>query len=659
MPVVETVLRVGGGDVIHRVTAARAGSSNGEATEAVVVEITNGTAGPIAIALAARPFGLSASKQHFGGDGFRNGGRITVLEVDGQTLTVASECEREVLFDRFPGDVAVGTGGTDCADELITAAETSSSAPMADVSVGIRGAVAELPADDAGRSAREQSVSVECEAGLANLAAVFPLVSGSTLRMALLPPTVRAGRVADAVMPSATNAFGTLPPAERVANGWRRRTDAALRLELPSGRLAEAALAARATLLLGTRSINEPKGLKGTMLALPPEIEDQEEGDDLVQLLGLVESGEPDVIRDLAIWQAQSQDAQGCTTSSGLSVTGSTAILVEHLLSLHPDPALAEALGEFATSAARWLLAHDARTEAPWVVREGLRAGYRMLRRLKADRAARELRSAALSLPHNCRVDPATPVRAEPFYLDSWGRVPWETPAATPHALAEDPRFGWEKCDGALWVHAAVPWAPNLPFVMPEALDLTPALVVVDADGSRGCDMMATALLAFAEARPAPARAYGRLEAMVSVASSTLNWPTFMHPRLHTGTDGAGHDLRVGGLFVRTLLRLLADVPEHGGQYAPGGQPSLRLAAHWPAAWLGQPVEVHDVPTRIGKVSWAIRWHGEHPALLWDVMPHDPAGVAPLVTVPGLDPAFAATEWSGEALLAPVPAPAE
>ncbi|WP_420442941.1 hypothetical protein [Candidatus Poriferisodalis sp.] len=87
-----------------------------------------------------------------------------------------------------------------------------------------------------------------------------------------------------------------------------------------------------------------------------------------------------------------------------------------------------------------------------------------------------------------------------------------------------------------------------------------------------------------------------------------------MHPQLHTGTDGAGHDLRVGGLFVRTLLRLLVDVPDDGGHHAAGGHPSLRIAAHWPASWLGQPVEVHDVPTRIGKVSWAIRWHGDRPA---------------------------------------------
>ena len=111
---------------------------------------------------------------------------------------------------------------------------------------------------------------------------------------------------------------------------------------------------------------------------------------------------------------------------------------------------------------------------------------------------------------------------------------------------------------------------------------------------------------------------------------------------------------------MRTLLRLLVDVPDDGGSNSPSCSRPIRrylLAAHWPAAWLGQPVEVHDVPTRIGTVSWAVRWHGERPALLWDVVPHDPEGQAPSVTAPGLDPAFTATQWRGETLLAPVPAP--
>jgi hypothetical protein len=33
----------------------------------------------------------------------------------------------------------------------------------------------------------------------------------------------------------------------------------------------------------------------------------------------------------------------------------------------------------------------------------------------------------------------------------------------------------------------------------------------------------------------------------------------------------------------------------------------------------GVDIEVHDAPTRFGRISFALRWHGEHPALLWEV----------------------------------------
>jgi hypothetical protein len=65
-----------------------------------------------------------------------------------------------------------------------------------------------------------------------------------------------------------------------------------------------------------------------------------------------------------------------------------------------------------------------------------------------------------------------------------------------------------------------------------------------------------------------------------------------------------------------------------------------------PPAWNGQPIAVHDAPVRRGLVSFAVRWHGPRPALLWDV----PPGMT--VRAPGLDPAWLSTEPSGETLLA-------
>lgn len=68
----------------------------------------------------------------------------------------------------------------------------------------------------------------------------------------------------------------------------------------------------------------------------------------------------------------------------------------------------------------------------------------------------------------------------------------------------------------------------------------------------------------------------------------------------------------------------------------------------FPMEWLGQSVTVNNVPTRHGPVSFALRWHGTRPALLWDV----PATLR--VRAPMLDPAWEAIGNAGEALLAEI-----
>src|SRR5688500_19999717 len=55
VPVVETAMRVPGGDVVATAWAAQASSAAGGA-EVVVVEIANATAVPVALALAVRPY---------------------------------------------------------------------------------------------------------------------------------------------------------------------------------------------------------------------------------------------------------------------------------------------------------------------------------------------------------------------------------------------------------------------------------------------------------------------------------------------------------------------------------------------------------------------------------------------------------------------------
>ena len=67
--------------------------------------------------------------------------------------------------------------------------------------------------------------------------------------------------------------------------------------------------------------------------------------------------------------------------------------------------------------------------------------------------------------------------------------------------------------------------------------------------------------------------------------------------------------------------------------------------------WLGHPLEAHDVPVGTGSAGFAIRWHGERPALLWETRGLEGRAV----TCPGLDPSWSTTEARGDALLA-VPA---
>jgi hypothetical protein len=98
-----------------------------------------------------------------------------------------------------------------------------------------------------------------------------------------------------------------------------------------------------------------------------------------------------------------------------------------------------------------------------------------------------------------------------------------------------------------------------------------------------------------------------------------------------------------GGLLLAVRRALIRD--DHG----------IELAPELPAEWWGQDFEVHDAPTRAGRLSYAVRWHGARAAILWEVT--DP--VRDLVLrAPTLDPTWSTTEPAGDALLTPTTTPA-
>ena len=153
---------------------------------------------------------------------------------------------------------------------------------------------------------------------------------------------------------------------------------------------------------------------------------------------------------------------------------------------------------------------------------------------------------------------------------------------------------------------------------------LLDAADLLDAGGEAQAASSARKLAGPPEDVPAPT--WASLTALLDGATPTWSWSV---------EESARFLVLVRDLLVRESadgLVLLSDVPED---------------------WYGRGIEVHDAPTAFGLLSFGIRWHGDRPALLWELEPHDGVGVVTL-TCPGLDPAWSTTEPRGEALLAPV-----
>ncbi|MEO7573103.1 MAG: hypothetical protein ABIX10_11785 [Acidimicrobiales bacterium] len=126
------------------------------------------------------------------------------------------------------------------------------------------------------------------------------------------------------------------------------------------------------------------------------------------------------------------------------------------------------------------------------------------------------------------------------------------------------------------------------------------------------------------------------IEALLGSASPTWTW----------ASGAIGHDVSRNGELLTAVRHLLV-------QEVAGG---LALSPMVPEPWLGQGWEVHGAPTAAGRLSFAVRWHGERPALLWELDAHD--GLPPArLTIPGLDPGWSSTEPRGEVLLSPVAVP--
>ena len=527
-PVVETAMRIPGGDAVQRVYAVP-----GPEGSLAIVEITNRTPTPFAVALAVRPYHAEGS--------------VSVERIGLRDTTVVVDGRPALLLPKRPQRVAASTAQAGDVVHVVTSGAAGT----------------ELPDE------------VRCTAGGATAAFLFPLAHTATLRVAvpLEGDTETRSRWRRRGAPLEVPRLPTpVPDSDAVVRGWQAQTGSrGMRLVLPEGRLASAVEANRRALLL----FREPTpALTGAL----DRYGFHQESSDVLAALAARQRTDGSFASD----DADGGDATGAAlhaVAEHRRLTGSSeGIVAERVL-----------------DAVRWIErkrppAAQVGEDDRWSLR-GLLDGAELLRALGDEGRAAEVEGWATARRVPTVIDAADVVRERSV------------------------------------VGSAV--------YDPQRMGLSPSR---------------TLELAEAELAAGDRRCLERLTWLVESATTTFTWPTAIHPSLGGGCAGDGHDAEVTAGFL-TLVRhlLVREVGEDG----------LALCSVIPEAWAGQAIEVHDAPTHHGLLSFAIRWHGDRPALLWDLRRRDgDQRTGPVhLTAPGLDPAWSTDEPKGEALLAAGAAP--
>lgn len=636
-PVVETAMRVPGGDVLHRAYTVVAGPGE---PGYVVVEIENRTAVPVAVALAVRPYGPL--------------GAVPVRHVgfDPVAATVAADGNPFLLLPKPPAHAAASTAA---AGDTATTVLAGAAGPPSAFDEGPR-----------------------CDEGAATAAFVFPLTHTAVLRVVLpLAPLGRAegggrrGRAGRSSEQAAVAYPADVAPAASVARGWDLQTRRGARFEVPDKPTADLIDAARRHLLV----------LHGgeDLVSWPAQPLDLAEAATVLGVLGRYGFLD-EAAQVLGTWEER-QGLDGTFVGvPGRSDAGGAALaaLADHWL-LTRGPALAETLVGPVAKAVHWI--EKRRTgrrpgrrpsAAPGLLPDGpgpAFVGGAPAPFADAAWSLRGLRGAAAMLEGTGQPEVAADARRFADGLDAaFGEALGAAFAACGgRALPAGPG---RRDDATLLANLALGGPPAGPFA-PIAVDDPRLAATLDAvrarylaDGGRAVTQVAgaagpspalTALLALAELEVGDRRALDRFSWLVSVAGDTARWPTAVHPRTRGGSAGVGDDPYAAALFLELVRRLLVrEVPVPGTDGVGAG--GLAVCSLVPDPWLGQGWEVHDAPTAFGTFGYAVRWHGDRPALLWELEPHD--GVTSVrLTAPGLDPTWSSTEWRGEALLAPVAVP--
>lgn len=604
-PVTETAMRVPQGDVVHRAFAVR----DAEGGSAVVVEIENRSAVAVAVALVVRAWGPTGPT------------RVGRIAVEGQVVDI--DDRPAMVLSRPPAVVHLATA----ADGGVHPAVISPTPPARD----------------------DRPDPVVCPHGGAEAALVVPVPHTALLR-AVLPLPATSGRPSRGRQASRPALPDPLPTAEQVARGWQVQGQRGARFELPDERLREVVEANRRHLLL----VHAGEDLS----AVPTVPFDYT--DAAAQLGALAAMGFADeAAQVLATYgERQALDGHMLGDDRRWEANGAALQSLATYWRLTGDVTLPEALVGPVAKAAHWI---DRRRNG----RRGRRSGE----------------------PTGRLPDGAVPAWLGPpcaaFRTDWWSLRGLRDAAALlaavgQHDAAGDAQRGAADLEAVLADAVAsaagplggvVPAAPSrgvdggivaivdavlLGVIDPDSPFVTATLealrsryladrAVVHAVGALGVSPRLTARLGRAELARGERSALDRLAWLVDNASPVFTWPEVVHPRTGGGSAGAGHD----GVVVAELLLLVRELL---AREEPDG---LVLGSVVPDAWLGQSWSVQGLPTTVGMLGYAVRWHGDRAALLWELEPWP--GQGPVrIRAPCLDPAWSTDQPRGEALLGPV-----
>lgn len=571
-PVVETTMRIPSGELVHRAWAVAAGGgvpSGG----AVIVELTNSSPVPVALALAVRPFGPTGIVP------------ISTIDLDGTSVIVDGRVA--MILPKLPSRHAIGS-------ERIGDSLRSTLDGTATNAWPVGG--------------------ITCESGSASATVIFPLPHTATLRvmLPLVPEVASSGKTAAASTVAAIVEPSVAPESARVISGWEAQSRRAPRLEFPDRKFSPVLVSSQRFALLhaaGDDAGSWPPapvgGLDTTELCVALDQHGFHIEAERI-LLGFADRQRLDGMFE---GEADRTDSPGAWLHA----------VAEHIR-LSGDPSIAEVL-----------------------VGPVAKAAHALRRRQSGRRFSR--RSGGDLFPSGTGPSWAAEGEDRRAHDIEWALRGY-LDAAFVLEIAGQNDAADEIADFAVALADAV--ALSSPVATIEPLLVKGG--VWHESGNAGLSPRRTAMLGMQRLDVGDVGAFDQLMWLLDSGTPLATWPEFVHPRTGGGCGGDGHHGPSSAAFLR-LARTLAVIERPDG---------LHVLPVVPDSWFGQSIEIHDLPTQHGRLSLAVRWHGERPAVLWDVEPHTDdrlvdlvAGQVPFrLSVPGLDPAWSTSERRGEALLA-------